>query len=118
STTFGGAAGNASAGYVIPTTETVSGIPPGSAASILLRVIGSEARGQQDFGPYPVMLGGGTIMPPNLALGTSPLVLIIPEPSADVLIVLGIAVLRWFVRPQTRAAQTRGCADGSRQPTA
>src|SRR5690349_24483194 len=40
STTFRGPAGSAAAGYVIPTTETVSGAAPGSAINVALKVVG------------------------------------------------------------------------------
>jgi len=95
STTFRGAAGTASAGYVTPTTETVPGVAAGANASIVVRVLGAKVTGgQQDFGPYTVSLGGGTISPPNLPLGTSPLsVTLIPEPSTIALGLLGVGAL-------------------------
>jgi hypothetical protein len=95
STTFRGAANTATAGYVTPTTETVDGVAPGATANVTLTVVGPKVLGgKQSFGPYPVVLGGGTITPPNLALGTSPLVLTtIPEPSTLALGLLGLGAL-------------------------
>jgi len=93
STTFRGAAGTAAAGYVTPTTETVAGVAPGANASITLRVSGPNITGgTQDFGPYTVALGGGTITPPNLPLGTQSLVVnlgTVPEPTTLALAALG-----------------------------
>ncbi len=93
-TTFRGAAGSAAAGYVTPTTETVAGVAPGANASIVLKVTGPNADPTQQFGPYTVSLGGGTITPPNLPLGASPLVVnLIPEPSTLALGFLGLGAL-------------------------
>jgi len=95
STTFRGAAGSAAAGYVTPTTETVAGVSPGGTANITLTVTGPKITGgSQNFGPYPVVLGGGTITPPNLALGTANLVLkTVPEPTTLALGILGLGAL-------------------------
>jgi hypothetical protein len=92
-TTFRGSAGSDLAGYVTPTTETVPGVAPGANASIVVRVLGPIAGGRQDFGPYTVPLGGGTITPPNLPLGTTPLVVGVPEPSQVVLVLGGIGAV-------------------------
>jgi len=95
STTFRGAAGAAAAGYVVPTTENVPGVAAGGTANINVTVTGPKILGgSQTFGPYPVTLGGGTITPPNLALGTSSLVLkTVPEPSTLALGVIGLGAL-------------------------
>jgi hypothetical protein len=94
STTFRGAAGAAAAGYVTPTTETVAGVAPGANASIVLKVTGPGTDPTQQFGPYTVALGGGTITPPNLPLGTTPLVVnLVPEPSTLALGFLGVGAL-------------------------
>jgi hypothetical protein len=96
STTFRGPAGSSVAGYVDPTTETVPGVPPGAMANIVVRVLGQgSVAGQQDFGPYSVSLGGDTITPPNLPLGTSPLVIYfnVPEPTTLILSLVGIGAL-------------------------
>jgi len=94
STTFRGAAGAAAAGYVTPTTETVAGVAPGANASIILKVTGGQADPSQSFGPYTVALGGGTITPPNLPLGTTPLTVnLVPEPTTLALGALGLGAL-------------------------
>jgi hypothetical protein len=94
STTFRGAAGTATAGYLTQVTPVVPGVAPGSPASIVLRVLGpGVAGGQQDFGPYNVNLGGGTITPPNLPMGGNPLVVQIPEPTTLALGALGLGAL-------------------------
>jgi hypothetical protein len=102
STTFRGAAGTAAAGYVTPTTETVAGVAPGAAANITLKVVGPNIQGgSQNFGPYAVTLGGGTITPPNLALGTQPLTVslgVIPEPTTLALGLLGLGALGLAIR--------------------
>lgn len=99
-TTFRGAAGTAAAGYVTPTTETVAGVAPGAAANITLTVTGPNIQGgKQNFGPYAVTLGGGTITPPNLPLGTTPLtVTLVPEPSTLALGFLGLGALGLAIR--------------------
>lgn len=100
STTFRGAAGTATAGYVSPTTETVPGVAPGAAAQITLKVLGPNITGgSQSFGPYSVTLGGGTITPPNLPLGTTPLtVTLVPEPTTLALGLLGLGALGLAIR--------------------
>lgn len=92
STTFRGAAGTAAAGYFNGVTATVPGVAAGANASILLRVTGPGLGAGQDFGPYPVTLGGGVNPPPNLALGTTPLS-VVPEPATLALGALGVGAL-------------------------
>jgi hypothetical protein len=102
STTFRGAAGTAAAGYVTPTTETVAGLAPGATANITLKVVGPNITGgSQTFGPYSVALGGGTVTPPNLPLGTTPLTVTlgaIPEPTTLALGFLGLGALGLAIR--------------------
>jgi len=101
STTFRGAAGTATAGYLTQVTPVVPGVAPGAAADIVLRVLGpGVVGGQQDFGPYNVTLGGGTITPPNLPMGGNPLVVQIPEPTTLALGALGLGALLLFRRRQ------------------
>lgn len=95
-TTFRGAAGTTTAGYVVGVTPTVPGVAIGGNASILVKVLGPGlAGGSQDFGPFTVNgLGGGTATPPNLQLGTSPLTLnIVPEPATLALGAIGLGAL-------------------------
>jgi len=105
-TTFRGPAGSAVAGYVTPTTETVPGVPPGSTASILVSLVGpscDDVHGTFNYGPWPVTLGGGTITPPNLPLGTSPIVIqCIPEPCTTVLALLGTGAALLTLRKRER----------------
>lgn len=95
-TTFRGPAGSPLAGYVEPITPIVPEVPVGRSANVLVRLVGLDGF-SQDFGPYVVDgLGGGTTLPPNLNLGTSPLFLIsyspqcIPEPKILPLGILGM----------------------------
>jgi hypothetical protein len=88
---FRGAPGSNAAGYTATgISPIVPNVAPGAAASILVRVLGPGGI-SQDFGPYNVTLGGGTLIPPNLQLGTSPLV--VPEPTTLALGALGIGAL-------------------------
>ncbi len=106
STTFRGAAGTTTAGYVVGVTPTVPGVPVGGNASVLLRLVSLNGY-SCDFGPYTVNgLGGGTTTPPNLQLGTSPL-FCVPEPSSYLLGAAGMAALA-----------ARGSLRGGRQPRA
>lgn len=87
--------GNA-AGYVNPLTVTVPGVGNGKNADILLRVFaGTSATGNPlgTFGPYSVTVTEAPATPPNLALGTNPLVVTIPEPATLALGALGIGAL-------------------------
>lgn len=88
--TFRGAAGTPTAGYLNQVSPIVPGVASGSPASIVLRVMGPGGF-TQDFGPYNVTLGGGINPPPNLALGSTPLV--VPEPTTLALGALGIGAL-------------------------
>jgi hypothetical protein len=99
STTFRGAAGTTTAGYVVGVTPAVPGVAVGGNASVLVRLQG-PAGFSQDFGPFTVNgLGGGTTTPPNLQLGTSPLN-VVPEPTTLVLAALGLGGLLALRRRQ------------------
>jgi len=92
-TTFRGAAGAATAGYLTQVAPTVPGVAAGGTAQVVLRVLGPSGL-SQDFGPYTVSgLGGGTITPPNLPLGGNPLVVNVPEPATLALGALGLGML-------------------------
>lgn len=104
-TTFRGSPGSPSAGYIEAIVPIVPWVPIGASASVLVILLGPN--GLTDaFGPYTVNgLGGGTTLPPNLQLGTSPIMCCIPEPSAVTLGVLGVIgglinVLRRKAEPQ------------------
>jgi len=101
STTFRGAPGSAAAGYVTSVTPSVPGVGVGGNASVLVKVLGPGGV-KQDFGPFTVNgLGGGTTTPPNLQLGTSPLVVttgVIPEPTTLALGALGLGSLLFIRR--------------------
>jgi hypothetical protein len=97
-TTFRGAAGTAAAGYVVGVTPTVPGVGIGGTANVLVRVLGPGGL-SQDFGPYTVSgLGGGTTTPPNLPLGTTPLIVTVPEPTTLALGALGLGTLLFLRR--------------------
>jgi len=90
---FRGAAGTSAAGY---TATGISPIVPnvdvGGTAAIVVRVLGPGGI-SQDFN-YTTPLGGGTVIPPNLQMGTSPLVInAIPEPATLALGALGVGAL-------------------------
>jgi len=93
-TTFRGAAGTTTAGYVVGVTPTVPGVAIGGNASVLVRVTGPGGA-HQDFGPFTVNgLGGGTATPPNLQLGTTPLTVnLVPEPATLALGAIGLGAL-------------------------
>lgn len=100
STTFRGAAGSSAAGYVTAIAPTVAGVAPGASADVLVRVLGPGGV-SQDFPKYTLTLGGGTATPPNLPLGTSPLVVntaVIPEPTTLALGALGLGALLFIRR--------------------
>jgi len=98
STTFRGPAGANTAGYVVGITPAVPGVAIGGNASVLVRVSGPNGF-TQDFGPFTVNgLGGGTATPPNLQLGTSPLLVNVPEPTTLALGALGLGALLLFRR--------------------
>jgi hypothetical protein len=101
STTFRGAPGTAAAGYVTSVTPVVPGVGVGGNASVQVKVLGPGGV-NQTFGPYTVNgLGGGTTTPPNLQLGTSPLVVntaVIPEPTTLALGALGLGALLFIRR--------------------
>jgi hypothetical protein len=93
--TLRGAAGTAAAGYFTQITATVAGVDAGGSADIALKISGATvAGGSQTFGPWTATLGGGTVVPPNLAMGTSPLtVTIVPEPTTLALGALGLGAM-------------------------
>jgi hypothetical protein len=97
-TTFRGAAGTAAAGFVTGVTPTVPGVAIGGSADVLVKVLGPNGF-SQNFGPFTVTgLGGGTTTPPNLQLGTSPLLVNVPEPTTLALGALGLGALLMFRR--------------------
>ena len=91
STTFRGAAGTALAGYLLPVPVTVLGTSGGGRATILVRVFDGGSWEQASFrfeGIYSMILAGD-VTPPNLPMGSSPLVLqAVPEPSSGLLCLL------------------------------
>jgi MYXO-CTERM domain-containing protein len=85
----------AAAGYVNPLTVTVPGVAGGKSADILLRVFaGTTATGAplSTFGPYPVVVQEAPNTPNNLALGTTPLI-VVPEPATLALGAIGLGAL-------------------------
>jgi MYXO-CTERM domain-containing protein len=87
--------GNA-AGYVNPLTVTVPGVANGKNASIVLNVFaGASATGAAltSFGPYTVAVAEAPATPPNLALGTNPLIVPVPEPATLALGAIGLGAL-------------------------
>jgi len=91
---FRGAAGTAAAGYVATgIAPIVPGVDVGQAAAITVRVLGPGGV-SQDFTYTIPSLGGGTVIPPNLAMGTSPLLInAVPEPTTLALGALGLGAL-------------------------
>jgi len=86
----------AAAGYVNPLTVTVPGLAGGKSADILLNVFqGTSTTGKplSTFGPYPVVVQEAPNTPNNLALGTSPLIVTVPEPATLALGALGLGAL-------------------------
>jgi len=89
-----GAAGTAAAGYFNAGSPVVPGVAAGGNAIVQLRVNGPNGF-TQSFDPVTVNgLGGGTITPPNLGLGTTPLTIsLVPEPTTLALGALGLGSL-------------------------
>jgi len=98
---FRGAAGSSAAGFVVAGTPSVPGVGIGGTASVLVKILGPGGV-SQDFGPFTVSgLGGGTTTPPNLQLGTTPLIVNtanVPEPTTLALGALGLGALLAFRR--------------------
>jgi len=87
--------GNAS-GYVNALTPTVPGVAGGKTADIFLKVFaGTTATGSPlaTFGPYPVVVQEAPNTPNNLALGTTSLIVPVPEPATLALGALGLGAL-------------------------
>jgi hypothetical protein len=82
-----GPAGSAGAGYFVPVTVSVPSVAVGSQADIWLQLVTTAGIKDAPLGPFTVTLGGGVIVPPNLPLGTTPLIsyLDCPEPSTALL---------------------------------
>lgn len=98
STTFRGAAGSAEAGYVVGLTPVVPNVPVGAGAAILVRAFDGPDWDTATYRfeeAWNVRLAGL----PNLALGTSPLILHpVPEPPPWLPLTLtsaGILLLSW-----------------------
>jgi len=93
STTFRGAPLSTAAGYVTSVAPIVPGVDVGGNADITVRVMGPGGF-SQDFKYTINGLGGGTVIPPNLQMGTSPLVInAVPEPATLALGALGVGAL-------------------------
>jgi hypothetical protein len=110
STSFRGPAGTAKAGYVVPVTVTVPNVLAGQSASVLL-VLSFSGVTSVCFNPYTVVLGGGTTIPPNLPMGTGPLVppvslgsVCIPEPPT---VGLGLAAIAVFTATKSGVRKGR-----------
>jgi len=88
--------GNA-AGYVNQISPVVPGVANGQQADIVLNIFkGTSATGTalKSFGPYTITLTEAPAAPPNLQLGTSPLVVpTVPEPATLALGALGLGAL-------------------------
>lgn len=87
--TIRGAAGSATAGYVSLATMTVPNVAAGASADIRITISGPGGSTQltRTVGP----LGGGTVLPPLINLGSQPIV--VPEPSTLALGALGLGAL-------------------------
>jgi len=92
----------AAAGYVNPITVTVpgvSGVGADTKALVLLRVfsgVGTSGTAlTPDLGPFTVDVAAAPATPPNMALGTSALVVTanVPEPTTLALGALGLGAL-------------------------
>jgi MYXO-CTERM domain-containing protein len=92
-----GAAGSAAAGYFTPVTAIVPNVPAGSPADVAVIVKGPT--GTTTLGPYSVTSLGGIpasgppLTAPNLPMGTTPLVVGVPEPTTLALGALGLGAL-------------------------
>jgi len=88
--------GNA-AGYVNAISPVVPGVANGQQADIFLQIFkGTSATGTalKTFGPYTITLTEAPAAPPNLQLGTSPLIIpTVPEPATLALGALGLGAL-------------------------
>jgi hypothetical protein len=96
SSTLRGAAGTATAGYFTGVTATVPGVDVGGKADIWVQVVNTASGAKSTpLGPFSATLGGGTVVPPNLAMGTTPLAvnISVPEPTTLALGALGLGAL-------------------------
>jgi MYXO-CTERM domain-containing protein len=91
-TTIRGAAGTTLAGYVTPVTVTVPGVDVSGSADVLVKVTGPGGTFSKVF-TVP-SLGGGSITPPTLPMGSTALSLTpVPEPTTLALGALGLGAL-------------------------
>lgn len=85
------------AGYVVPSTVEVPGVPIGGTATLrLVAFDGSAFEGALESGfsnDVTVTLGGGVNLPPDLVGLTGFTMTVVPEPSTIALGVLGAAAL-------------------------
>jgi hypothetical protein len=95
---FKGVAGTIGAGYFFA-EASVSGVPPGGDAKVVLRLQGPNGF-SQDYGPFMVMRLGssGGVAPANVPLGTTAFVICIPEPSLATFLVGGLGTVAWRIR--------------------
>ena len=90
--TFRGAAGTPLAGYVNPIVVTVPGVAPGGNAEVDIKI--SSPGGVVYERKFDVNgLGGGTVLPPTIQLGTGAIVIGVPEPGTLALPTLGLGAL-------------------------
>lgn len=85
----------AAAGYVNAITPSVPGVADGKNADILLRVFQGGVGGTKlgDLGPFTVTVHEAPTPPGNLPMGTTPLVITVPEPTTLALGVIGLGAL-------------------------
>jgi len=86
----------AAAGYVNPLTVTVPGLGEGKSADIVMRVFagaGTAGTALTTFPAVSVVLHEAPNTPNNLALGTSPLIVPVPEPATLALGAIGLGAL-------------------------